>query len=336
MAMSTSPTQATSSAAAWTRQRAHHPSGSRDLLAWARGPRRAIAWGVEAPAPTVRGWPGSCATTTRWSWRSTGPTAPPAGGAARPTPRRRGRRPRGAGRPGDRPAPRPAPGGSRCSAGCGARASAMKHAPGDQRHQGAAGHRPHDLRQQLRDLPVSQLVRTAARLRPGAITTRPRQPNWRCAPGLPPPGLPPPGLSAQIKDLDSELDRLTAKAAARLVALLGWAPKRRRPAGGRRRQPWPAALGAAVAMLCGSSPIQAPRARPSVTASTVAATTRPTPRCTASCGCGCAMTRHPGRHGQAHHAGKSKREVIGCLKRYVAREVFAALCQISLDKPAAA
>jgi hypothetical protein len=205
MAMSTSPTQATSSAAAWTRQRAHHPSGSRDLPAWARGPRRAIAWGVEAPAPTVRGWPGSCATTTRWSWRSTGPTAPPAGGAARPTPRRRGRRPRGAGRPGDRPAPRPAPGGSRCSAGCGARASAMKHAPGDQRHQGAAGHRPHDLRQQLRDLPVSQLVRTAARLRPGAITTRPRQPNWRCAPGLPPPGLPPPGLSAQIKDLDSEL-----------------------------------------------------------------------------------------------------------------------------------
>jgi transposase len=34
--------------------------------------------------------------------------------------------------------------------------------------------------------------------------------------------------------------------------------------------------------------------------------------------------------------GKSRREVIRCLKRYVAREVFAALCQINLDKPAAA
>jgi len=41
---------------------------------------------------------------------------------------------------------------------------------------------PADLRQQLRDLSVTQLVGTAPRLRPGAITTRPRQPNWRCAP----------------------------------------------------------------------------------------------------------------------------------------------------------
>jgi transposase len=34
--------------------------------------------------------------------------------------------------------------------------------------------------------------------------------------------------------------------------------------------------------------------------------------------------------------GKSKREVIRCLKRYVAREVFAALQQINLNEPAAA
>ena len=34
--------------------------------------------------------------------------------------------------------------------------------------------------------------------------------------------------------------------------------------------------------------------------------------------------------------GKSRREVVRCRKRYVASEVFAALCQIDLDKPAAA
>ena len=34
--------------------------------------------------------------------------------------------------------------------------------------------------------------------------------------------------------------------------------------------------------------------------------------------------------------GKSKREVIRCLKRYVAREVFAALRQITLNQPATA
>ena len=33
--------------------------------------------------------------------------------------------------------------------------------------------------------------------------------------------------------------------------------------------------------------------------------------------------------------GKSKREVIRCLTRYVAREVFAALCQINLNQPLA-
>lgn len=31
--------------------------------------------------------------------------------------------------------------------------------------------------------------------------------------------------------------------------------------------------------------------------------------------------------------GKSKREIIRCLKRYVAREVFAALQQINLHQP---
>ena len=35
---------------------------------------------------------------------------------------------------------------------------------------------------------------------------------------------------------------------------------------------------------------------------------------------------------QAH--GKTKKEIIRCLKRYVAREVFAALHQMSQDAPA--
>jgi transposase len=34
--------------------------------------------------------------------------------------------------------------------------------------------------------------------------------------------------------------------------------------------------------------------------------------------------------------GKSKREIIRCLKRYIAREVFTALHQIGQDAPTAA
>src|SRR6266581_8953870 len=76
---------------------------------------------------------------------------------------------------------------------------------------------PDDLRQQLRDLPVSQLVRTAARLRPGAITT----PTAAAKLALRALAERHQALSAEIKDLDTELDRLTAKTAARLVALFG-------------------------------------------------------------------------------------------------------------------
>src|SRR6266540_3961152 len=86
---------------------------------------------------------------------------------------------------------------------------------------------PDDLRQQLRDLSVTQLVRTAARLRPGAIN-----------------------------DLDTELDRLTAKTAARLVALFGVGTD---SAGAllvaAGDNPDRLRSEAAFSMLCGSSPI---------------------------------------------------------------------------------
>ena len=145
-------------------------------------------------------------------------------------------------------------------------------------------------------------------------------------------------LSAEIKDLDAELDRLTAKTAARLVALLGSAPTA--PA----RCWWPPATtltGCARSRpsQCCAGPLRSrpSRARPSVTAPDRGGDRR----------AGAALYRivmvrlrydPRTRDYMARRLtqGKSRREVIRCRKRYVAREVFAALCQINLDKPAAA
>jgi transposase len=193
---------------------------------------------------------------------------------------------------------------------------------------------PDDLRQQLRDGSVTRLVRTAARLRPGAITT----PTAAAKLALRALACRHQALSAEIKDLDTELDRLTAKAAARLVALFGVGTD---SAGAllvaAGDNPDRLRSEAAFSMLCGSSPIEASSGK---------------------------ITRHRLNRGgdrQANAAlyrivlvrlrydpatraymarriaqGKSRREVIRCLKRYVAREVFAALCQINLNKPAVA
>jgi transposase len=145
-------------------------------------------------------------------------------------------------------------------------------------------------------------------------------------------------LSAEITTLTTELDRLTRAAAPRLVALFGVGQD---SAGallvaagdnpGRLRSD------ACFSMLCGASPIQASSGK---------------------------TTRHRLNRGgdrQANAAlyrivlvrlchdqqtkdymarrlkqGKSKKEIIRCLKRYVVREVFAALNQMGQDALTAA
>jgi transposase len=73
----------------------------------------------------------------------------------------------------------------------------------------------------------------------------------------------------------------------------------------------------------GSAPSSVLRAVGSAVASTVAATGRPTPCSTASC-----FTRLPvGPRTQDYYerrikGGKTRREIVRCLKRYAAREVF--------------
>jgi transposase len=192
---------------------------------------------------------------------------------------------------------------------------------------------PDDLRQQLRDLSVTQLVRTAARLRPGAITT----PTAAAKLAVRTLAERHQALSAEIKDLDTELDRLTAKTATPLVALFGVGTD---SAGAllvaAGDNPDRLRSEAAFSMLCGSSPIEASgktirhRLNRGGDRQANAALYRivmvrlrydPTTRDY--------MARRLTQ-------GKTKREVIRCLKRYVAREVFAALCQINLNKPAAA
>ncbi len=93
---------------------------------------------------------------------------------------------------------------------------------------------PDDLRQQLRDLSVTQLVRTAARLRPGAIN----DPDRGSQTGVAHAGLPPAGPERRDQG-----PRHRAGPAHRedgcptRRAVWGRHRQRRRAAGGRRRQP---------------------------------------------------------------------------------------------------
>jgi transposase len=185
---------------------------------------------------------------------------------------------------------------------------------------------PVELREQLRGLSVTRLVGAAATLEPGPITS----PLAAAMLALGTLAHRHQSLSAEVDALTSELDRLTATAAPRLVALFGVGQD---SAGallvaagdnpGRLRSD------ACCSMLCGASPIEASSGK---------------------------TTRHRLNRGgdrQANAAlyrivlvrlchdqqtkdymarrlkeGKSKKEIIRCLKRYVAREVFAVLSQM--------
>lgn len=182
---------------------------------------------------------------------------------------------------------------------------------------------PEELRESLRDLSTIKLVRTCARLRPGELTG-PAVATKVALRGL---AVRHEALEAEVNLLDDQIAPLIAKAAPRLIALFGVGPD---SAGAllvaAGDNPERLRSEAAFSMLCGSSPVEASSGK---------------------------VTRHRLNRGgdrQANAAlhrivvsrlrsseatkeymarriaeGKSKKEVIRCLKRYVAREVYAAL-----------
>ncbi len=182
---------------------------------------------------------------------------------------------------------------------------------------------PVEFREQLRDLPTATLVAAAAALVPGPITS----PLAAASFALRTLAHRHQALSVEIKTLTAELDRLTATAAPRLVALFGVGqdcagvllvaagdnPQRLRSE-------------ACFSMLCGSSPIQASSGK----------TVRHRLNRGGDRQANAALYRIVLVRLRYHQPtkdyltrrlaeGKPKNEIIRCLKRDIAREVFAAL-----------
>ncbi len=189
---------------------------------------------------------------------------------------------------------------------------------------------PEELRGDLRGLPGPRLVRTCACLRPGVLI----DPVGATKTALRSLARRHQALSAEVRELDKELRRLTAEACPALVGIFG--------AGSDTAGALLLAAGdnperlrseAAFAKLTGASPVQASSGK---------------------------TMRHRLNRGGDRHAnaalhrivlvrlrwrhpptidyvarrtaeGRSKREIIRCLKRYVAREVYRALTDVPAD-----
>jgi len=188
---------------------------------------------------------------------------------------------------------------------------------------------PAELREQLRDRSAARLVGAAAELQPGPVSS-PRAAAMLALRVL---ARRYQALSQELACLSAELDRLTRAAAPRLLARFGIGPD---SAGallvaagdnpGRLRSD------ACFAMLCGSSPIPASSGK----------TTRHRLNRGGDRQANAALYRivmvrlryhQPTKDYMARRLaqGKTQKEVIRCLKRYVAREVFAALNPTNQD-----
>jgi transposase len=188
---------------------------------------------------------------------------------------------------------------------------------------------PAELREQLRGLSTAKLVPTAAAFPPGKPTT----PAAAAMLALRTLAVRHQALSAEITTLDTELARLTAKAAPGLVALFGVGPD---SAGAllvaagdnsdRLRSE------GAFSMLCGASPVEASSGK----------TVRHRLNRGGDRQANAALHRivivrlrwhQPTKDYMARRIaeGKTTKEVIRCLKRYLAREVFAVLNQMGED-----
>jgi transposase len=182
---------------------------------------------------------------------------------------------------------------------------------------------PAELREQLRDLPIGRLASTAARLRSGPVvtTTAATKLALRLL------GERYQALDAELARVDAELDRLTTQAAPELRQLCGVGPEVAGAllvaAGDNPRR---LRSEAAFSMLCGASPIPASSGK----------TIRHRLNRGGNRQANTALYRivvvrlrwhQPTQAYLARRTGQglTKREIIRCLKRYVAREVFAAL-----------
>jgi transposase len=79
---------------------------------------------------------------------------------------------------------------------------------------------------------------------------------------------------------------------------------------------------AALAHLCGAAPIPASRAAPTATGSIAAATAMPTTPCGGSAWSAALPPTHQGLCRAPDQAGLSKLDILRCLKRYLAREIY--------------
>lgn len=193
---------------------------------------------------------------------------------------------------------------------------------------------PAELREQLRALSATRLVHTCSRLRPGAITgpVAATKLALRSLAGRYE------ALDAEIKILDPELARLAKEVAPALVELFGVGPD---VAGAllvtAGDNPQRLRSEAAFAHLCGVSPIEASSGKTVRRRLNRGGDRRANSalyRIVIVRLCYDAKTKEYAERRTTE--GKSKAEIIRCLKRYVAREVFAVLTDKSQKTLAAA
>jgi transposase len=310
------------------------PAGYHDLLAWARGLGQVDAWDVEGTGSYG-------AALARFL------TANDQAVLEVNRPDRQARRRHGTSDPST---PRPPPGP--CRPDGHGRAQGRRRPGRDDplpagrpRHRDAGPHpginalkallvtAPAELREQLRGLPATTLVRTAAELEPGPITSPwPRQCS-RCAP-LPDATRPcrprsprsPPSWTASPPGRRPSWWRCSVSAKTALARC--WSPPATTPTGStaRRRSP-----------CCAGHPrSRPPPARPPGIGATGAVTVKPTPRYRIVLVRLCYDQATQDYMARRTKQGKSKKEIIRCLKRYVAREVFAVLHDMRTTDPTTA
>jgi transposase len=184
---------------------------------------------------------------------------------------------------------------------------------------------PAELREQLRGLSKTTLPRTAAALDPGQLTS----PTAATMLALRTLGQRHAALTAELTVLEAEINRLVARHAAPLLALFGVGPD---SAGAllvaAGDNPERLCSEAAFAALCGVSPVEASSGK----------TIRHRLNRGGDRQANAALYRivlvrlrwhQPTKDYMARRVaeGKTTKEVIRCLKRYLAREVFAVLTQ---------
>jgi transposase len=187
---------------------------------------------------------------------------------------------------------------------------------------------PEDLRHRLRELPTKNLVDTCARLRPGAGPNDVQRATKFALRSV----------ARRYQQLHEQLDRLVADAAPKLTTLPGigtdHAATLLTVAGDN---PQRLKSEASFASLCGVSPIEASSGKV-VRHRLNRGGDRDANRCLYLI-CVVRM-RHDGRTreyvARRTAEGKSKREIMRCLKRYIAREIYRLLAPMAAASPTSA